>query len=86
LKDCATLDGERGWVWIGQQLYWTGDAGGNWREITPQSIGELDAAGFAAHGGGLVGWAVEVLGVLGISPSTLGWAITARLGWDRRAG
>lgn len=57
LRDFGALDGETGWVWIGERLYWTGDAGANWREITPQTPGELAAVSFAA-GGAPLGWAV----------------------------
>ncbi len=31
------LSADAGWLWLGEQLYWTDDAGQRWREITPRA-------------------------------------------------
>jgi photosystem II stability/assembly factor-like uncharacterized protein len=58
LRAYQAVSAQAGWVWIGESLFWTDDAGRRWREITPPvpglAAGAVAAAAFADASSGWV--------------------------------
>ena len=50
LDDFQRVDGSRGWVLTGGQLFWTANQSAGWIEITPPDAGALRAAFFVDRG------------------------------------